>query len=44
MTERNTTWDEMEWLYKMAQRSLLNIAPERGVELSTRTDYDIEWK
>lgn len=31
-----TTWDAMEGLFKIAQRTPLNIAPERGAELTSR--------
>jgi hypothetical protein len=49
-----TTWDAMEVLFKIAQRTSLNIVPERGAELTSkvigadtwaieRSDQAFEW-
>jgi hypothetical protein len=38
-----TTWAAMEWLFKMAQRTPLNIAPERGEELAAKIFGSGDW-
>lgn len=38
-----TTWDAMEWLFKIAQRTPLNIAPERGAQLTSEVIGEDTW-
>ena len=38
-----TTWDAMEELFKIAQRTPVTIAPERGAELTSKVIGADKW-